>query len=231
MGPQKTPQEATENKAEKDRYCYRICRRGETPWTLRQPPDLTGASFAEKRSLMATGIAMGNETPSSFLHATTSLTKVMLVFGERRTLYSHWLVRWPKDIPGVECANFADKAADRQRWLSEVDGDTALIERCIKTARSYVQKDKEIVFLQHPGQSNVGWWDADTKTWWSSKWVHPQLRLDQGSEDTAPSQLKATATARSASVGQVAIGSMYWVLRTTSPATTPTPPPECNMME
>ena len=174
---------------------------------------------------MATGIAMGNEQPSSFLHASTSLTKVLLVFGERRTLYSHWLVRWPKEIAGVEVANFADKAADRQRWLAEVDGDSELIERCIKTARSYVQKDKEIVSVQHPGQNNVEWWDAETNTWRSSKFIPKQLRLDQASEDTAPSQLKTTAKARAKSVGQVAFGSMYLGLKDNITSYNPNPTP------
>ena len=174
---------------------------------------------------MATGIALGNEQPSSFLHASTSLTKVLLVFGERSTLYSHWLVRWPKVLPGVEVANFADKAADRDRWLSEIDGDSELIERCIKTARSYVQREKEIVFLQHPGQNNVEWWGAEASTWRSSKFIPQQLRLDQASETTATSQLGATAKARAKSVGQVAFGSMYLGLKDNITSYNPNPTP------
>jgi hypothetical protein len=101
---------------------------------------------------------------SPFLHATRSLKKVFMIFGERRHLYSHFLVRWPRSMPDVEMADFED-IATRQRWFSESEQDSALLENCVRACRNYTEKDSEIVYFQRPSLEDVEWWDAVGKVW------------------------------------------------------------------
>jgi hypothetical protein len=88
----------------KDYYVYCICRKCEMPWNLRLPIDVSGSQFLEQRALLLHAIAHGNaeDTPSCFLHISGSLNKALKIFQERETLYSSWLVRWPKELVGVE---------------------------------------------------------------------------------------------------------------------------------
>ena len=104
MGPKRAPLNATECKDAKGAFVYRLCRIGETPWTLRQPQDLSNASFSELRALLVSAIAMGNQQAhtSVFLHSTSSLGKIQKILDERRSLYTNWLVRWPKHLKNVD---------------------------------------------------------------------------------------------------------------------------------
>ena len=207
-GPASGPDCATEGKADANKFVYRILRRGESPWTLRQPCDMAALGFKEKRALMVMALGMGNSSghTSPFLHTSSSLRKCLVVFRERNGLYSNWLVRWPKEIPGVECINFAEHVADRMTWLSADDGDSDLIEECIRRARAYVVKDLEIVYLQLPGQRNVEWWDTEAMKWRTSKEVPTCFKLSVQATDCGD---KPAETPRAASVDKVVLGPIY----------------------
>ena len=75
----------------------------ENPWELRQPPRHTHElSKKQLRGMVLAAVANGNDPqmPSPFLHATDSIAVIRQLLGERRWLYSNWLVRWPKDCGG-----------------------------------------------------------------------------------------------------------------------------------
>jgi len=169
MGPKHAPLNATECKDAKGAFVYRLCRIGETPWTLRQPQDLSNASFSELRALLVSAIAMGNQQAhtSVFLHSTSSLGKIQKILDERRSLYTNWLVRWPMHLKNVDKADFETRG-DRLKWLSEEMTDSKLLDNCVQTARGYVDKDSEVVFFQHPGQRNVEWWNEEERLWMAS---------------------------------------------------------------
>ena len=143
IGPASPPDIAFETKAEANKFVYRICRRGESPWTLRQVSDVAALSFKEQRVLMAMALGMGNSAghTSPFLHTSSSLSSCLKVFRERHALYSNRLVRWLITIPGVECVNFGVKSASTVRWLTMEVDDSKFIEECIRLARFYTEKD------------------------------------------------------------------------------------------
>ena len=166
MGPQKSPTCATPQEVKGGPpYAYRICRKGENPWRLRNPQTklLDTLSFAEQRVRMLTAVATGNNlrSPSPFLHASGSLRKTLRIFGERRSLYSHWLVRFPKT---KDCIDFGD-GAQRRKWFSDAGGDSSLLAVYVRRCRSYTEKDSELVYLRCPDLADVEWWDEATKTW------------------------------------------------------------------
>lgn len=147
-------------------YAYRILRKGETPWMLRVPGDCSGLDFLEKRALLVTAVATGNnpQKPSPFLHATRNLRKALLIHSERRHLYSNFLVRWPRKLPNVEMVDFQEKGQP-QRWLFERDEDSALVAEAVFTTRAYTEKDSEIVYFGQPPSELVEWWDEEHLTW------------------------------------------------------------------
>ena len=170
MGPKVAPLRATEKKDEKGKWCYRILRKHEKPWELRDPLDYTALSQQKLRALVLTAVAFGNEDKwtSQFLHGTCALSTVLRIFGERRKLYSHWLVRWPRFCTsGDKPAMMIDfeTNVDKKKWLSEHDNDSALLEEAVKIARSYVQKDKEVVYLQRPDEHLIQVWDEESLLW------------------------------------------------------------------
>ena len=86
------------------------------------------------------------------------------------------------------------------------DGDSKLIEECIRLARFYTEKDKEIVYLQNPGLCNVEWWDAEGMVWRSSKDVPTWFKLSVQATDCGD---KPAVTPRAASVDKVVLGQIY----------------------
>lgn len=166
LGPRERPLCATALAPVSEYYAYRICRKGEHPWDLRRPVDCAGLSFMETRALVVTAVATGNDParPSCFLHATRKLRKALLIFGERGHLYSHFLVRWPKQLVGVTMADF-ERLGERQKWFFEHDEDSAYLAECVRLCRNYTEKDSEIVYFDRPAQHLVEWWDEDGKTW------------------------------------------------------------------
>ena len=94
-------------------------------------------------------------------------------------------------------------------WLSMEDGDSKLIEECIRRARFYVVKDMEIVYLQLPGQRNVEWWDTEAMKWRSSKEIPTFFKFSVQVADCGD---KPAETSRAASVDKVVLGPIYKVL-------------------
>ena len=162
-GPAEAPYQATEEGDGKS-YVYRVLRRYENPWEMREPPD-TDIADDEFRALLVTAIAHGNDLQgaSPFLHTTANLSKAIRIVQERRPLYSNWLCRWKKTCTEHRI-DFCDKK-DQQKWLSEHDDDNELIRDAVKSCRSYVQKYAEVVYLRHLGDANVTWWDEFHKKW------------------------------------------------------------------
>ena len=141
--PQQRPTGATVAVEQaKGYYVYRICRKGENPWNLRLPTDISGFHFVEQRALLVHAIAHGNaeDTPSCFLHTSCKLKNALKIFQEREHLYSSWLVRWPKDLVGVDKISFENHII-RAKWYSKCEGDTGLVieqcRRCIEIQRSF----------------------------------------------------------------------------------------------
>lgn len=167
LGPEEAPNCAVASQSKgAPEYAYRICRRGENPWALREPADLAGMTFQEQRALLVTAVATGNNParPSPFLHASRSLRKVLLIWGERRHLYSNFLVRWPRKMEDVVAADF-ENIGTRQRWFHESDSDSALLADCVSRCHNYTEKDSEIVYFSRPRLEKVQWWDAVGKVW------------------------------------------------------------------
>jgi hypothetical protein len=111
---------------------------------------MAGMTFLEKRALLVTAVATGNDLArtSPFLHASRSLKRVLMLWSERRHLYGNFVVRWPRKIADVEMADF-EAIASRQRWFPKttqtvpcwqiVSGDVATTLR--KTAKSCTSAD------------------------------------------------------------------------------------------
>ena len=163
LGPAEAPYQAVEA-GNGNQYVYRVLRAFESPWKMRIPPDVR-LSHSEMRGMLVVAIAYGNEPGESspFLHTTASLKKAIRIVQERKSLYSHWLTRWKKNC--VEERVDFETSADKQKWLSENDSDSELLRQAVMTCRSYVQKDSEIVYMRHPGDSNIEWWDEVHKQW------------------------------------------------------------------
>ena len=162
LGPAEAPYHATET-GDGKQFVYRVLRYGESPWRMRIPP-MVDLVHSEMRALLVTAIAHGNDEQeqSLFLHTTASLTKAIRIRQERRSLYSNWLTRWKKNCV-EERVDFETKA-DKLKWLSENDNDSELVRQAVMICRSYVQKDSEIVYLRHPGNNNIEWWEKIDKT-------------------------------------------------------------------
>ena len=178
LGPPDPPQNATERKEDRGKFVYRILRKGETPWKMRQCPDTTVFSKQELRATLLSCLACGNQPQwtSIFLHCTGSLSTVTRIFGERRRLYSHWLVRWPKFATcGGKPASYIDFDSNvhRVQWLSEEDYDNDLSEEAVRICRKYVTKDKEVIFLQNPDDHLIDVWDEEALMWKSIREVLP----------------------------------------------------------
>ena len=163
LGPAEAPYHATET-GDGKQFVYRVLRAGESPWRMRIPP-MVDLEHKEMRALLVTEIAHGTEEQqhSPFLHTTASLKKAIRIVQERKSLYSHWLTRWKKNC--VEERVDFETSADKQKWLSEDDNDSEFMRQAVMTCRSYVQTDSEIVYMRHPGDSNIEWWDEVQKQW------------------------------------------------------------------
>ena len=104
---------------------------GENPWELRQPPGHIGElSKKQLRAMVLAAVAMGNDPqmPSALLHATGSIPVIRKLLGERRWLYSNWLVRWPKVLHDVPYIEFGDKKLYTNWWLDDWDSDTEFLQ-------------------------------------------------------------------------------------------------------
>ena len=198
-GPHDPPYSATEDQhhACHKKFVYRVCRKGETPWSLRQPPaSILSMGEDAIRALMLQAVATGNQKDSCFLHSTSSLKKVILLSQERRHLYCNWLVRWPRKSTGAKVADF-DEAVDRHKWLSESQDDSRMLQEWLRTCRSYVLKDSEQVWMQHPGTDNVEWWDQKNRMWKTLK-ERPLMSVKKEAiSSTAKSQSTASASCSS----------------------------------
>ena len=161
LGPAEAPYQATETGNGKQ-FVYRVLRAGESPWRMRIPP-MVDLEHKEMRALLVTEIAHGTEEQeqSPFLHTTASLKKAIRIKQERGSLYSNWLTRWKRNCV-EELVDFETKA-DRQKWLYENDNDSELVRQAVMTCRSYVQTDSEIVYMRHPGDRSIEWWDEVKK--------------------------------------------------------------------
>ena len=166
MGPKVTPTAAQLTGSDQRAWAYRICRQGENPWQLRDPPLMKDLPEPQLRVLILSAIGTGNQasTPSPFLHATRSLKKAVWIFSERRALYSNWLVRWPKWGEDSDCLDF-EKSAVRYKWLSEADSDNSLLRNYMDKARAYTEKDSELLYFRRPDLGDVQWWDEEGKSW------------------------------------------------------------------
>jgi hypothetical protein len=145
-------------------FLYRVCRKGETPWALRRPPDVSGLSERELRAMVLPAIAYGNDPArqSPLLHCTITVKKAQAILGERRHLYSNWLCRWPKVCPGMA---IIDLSYPSLKLLDQLPDDTAFLEECVLEVRRYTIKDKEVVVLNYPPKEQVEWWDEEAKKW------------------------------------------------------------------
>ena len=127
-----------------------MCRKGgETPWTLRSPPDFSMLDRRGIRVLMLESVACGNTQESPFLHGTLGLPRVLKIIEERRHIYTNWLVRWPLDEKGDAVINLSNRE-HQQAWLQEEDGDTDLVMEWVAHCRKYAAKDQEVVQLRKP---------------------------------------------------------------------------------
>lgn len=193
MGPKVTPTAAQVTETPDKKYAYRICRQGENPWQLRDPPLMRDLPDAELRVLILSAIGTGNQasSPSPFLHATRSLKKALWIFSERRALYSHWLVRWPKWGKDSDCLDFEEPAV-RHRWLSEAYSDNVLLRNYLDKARAYTEKDSELLYFRRPDLGDVEWWDEENKSWVDSllsaksQWWMTQLVAGMAKREDAP---------------------------------------------
>jgi len=163
MGPTEVPHNVVQHGSGKDCFHYRVCRKFENPWQLRDPPDLSDMPFLEQRAIVLSAISQGNlpRFPSPFLHATRSLRRCWFIFCERRSLYSHWIVRWPKS---KDCLDF-EAPGIKNKYFAERDGDTSLIAALATKCLSYTAKDSEVVYMHRPDMSEVDWWDETTMSW------------------------------------------------------------------
>ena len=168
-GPPASPASAIEQFGD---WAYRACRMGETPWNLRKVPShVLELTRKQLRGMVLSAVAMGNDPqhPSPFLHATDSIAVIRKLLGERRWLYSNWLVRWRQDCGGKPAhINFQDD----KEWgwiLADSDDDTDLLQECVQKARGYVAKDRELVYLTSIPLKDIDWWCEETKQWQSAE--------------------------------------------------------------
>jgi len=145
---------------------------GENPWNLRKVPShVLELTPKQLRGMVLSAVAMGNDPqhPSPFLHATDSIAVIRKLLGERRWLYSNWLVRWRQDCGGKPGhINFQDD----KEWgwiLADSDDDTDLLQECVQKARGYVAKDRELVYLTSIPLKDIDWWCEETKQWQSAE--------------------------------------------------------------
>ncbi len=147
-------------------WVHRMCRHGqETPWTLRQPVDVSGMSRAALRVLSISACAAGNVAPSPFLHTTTPLNHSLYIDSERRHLYNSWLVRWPFNHPAISQYEI-DFATGGHHYFNEENGDSHLLQDSIIHSRQFTVKDKEVVYTKQPPFDLIEWWDADANKSW-----------------------------------------------------------------
>ena len=185
------PTNAIVEKGPADGWLYRVLRKGEVPWALRDPPSTEGLDEVELSALVLPAVTLGNQPQhtSPFLHATVSLSKAISIILERRHLYSNWLVRWPKVLPGIK---LIDLTVDRTRhqWLGPKPGDTALLEECCRVARSFSDKDQEVIVCSRPSLRHIMWWNASGGRW------EQTMDYYKGDVDAAVSQALQVALGR-----------------------------------
>jgi hypothetical protein len=212
MGPESTPTCA--KTATSQNLSYRICRKGENPWQLRDPAVTEHLPRAEMRALLLSAVAIGNnpKRPSPFLHATRVLRKALSIFGERRQLYSHWLVRWP--YSAEDSIDF-ENIGMRNKWFGEDDSDSSLLQEYRHKCLSYTEKDSEQVYLRRPALENIEWWDEDSKSWHnclatalSQKWMS-FLASDKVGERQASEVLQAASSSSSCEVSPFQAGPTF----------------------
>ena len=192
LGPAEAPYQAIETGNGKQ-YVYRVLRAFESPWAMRIPPNVD-LVHSEMPVMLVMAIAHGNEEheQSPFLHTTASLKKAIRIVQERKSLYSNWLTRWKKNC--VEERVDFETGADRQKWLSENDNDSELVRQAVMTCRGYVQKDSEIVYMRHPGDRNIEWWDEKQKKSENSMKFHQPSRLRREARNRIEQCQKSAAT-------------------------------------
>ena len=87
-----------------------------------------------------------------------------MLLAERRWLYSNWLVRWPRVIADIPHIDFLDK----KTWgylLDDWESDTDFLQECVREARVYVSKDRELIYTKRIPHCYVDWWCEHTHQW------------------------------------------------------------------
>ena len=161
-------------------------RKGETPWNLRNPPDTNRLEFKELRSVLLPAIAFGNQKQhtSPFLHTTVGVGVAWRIFGERRQLYSNYLVRIDREkLTGIGIIDLAPNK-NGKKYLSDFDDDTGFLKQCAELARTYAVKDREVILLSRPKFEAIEYWDEEGKCWRSAA----EARLKYSKATTASSQ-------------------------------------------
>jgi hypothetical protein len=165
QGPTEMPLNAVHEPSKKP-WLYRVLRRGEFPWELRNPPETKDLSKEAFLDLLVSAVALGNnpEHTSPFLHTTTSLGRATMLLQERRHLYSNWLVRFPMVIEGIDIVDLST-VHGMQIYLQEKSSDSALLQSCVGIVRSYAEKDREVVVLRRPPLDRIDVWDQTERAW------------------------------------------------------------------
>ena len=116
---------------------------GENPWKLQKVPShVLELTPKQLRGMVLSAVAMGNDPQhtSPLLHATDSIAVIIKMLGERRWLYSNWLVRWHRGCGGKPaCIDFRDHTEWGWILVESVD-DTDFLRECLQKARGYATK-------------------------------------------------------------------------------------------
>ena len=95
-------------------WIYRCLRKGEEPWNIRNPLDLSGCERKEIRAVLLEAVSVGNVKTSPFLHGTRKLDAAKFLRRERAGMYNNWLIRWPM-TNDKQVIDLSDGAAQSQR--------------------------------------------------------------------------------------------------------------------
>ena len=153
-------------------WLYRVLRCGETPQSLRSPPqwlrDCVDGDPPKFRTELILALSRGNTRTSPFLHFTRSLVRACWLHAERRHLYSHNLVRVKAAaMAGPLLLDFTPGNKGRQ-WLAEWssdDLDDREFTENLGRARGFFEKDREVVLLVRPVIDHIEYFDRAERRW------------------------------------------------------------------
>ena len=102
------------------------------------------------------------------MHTTVGVGVAWRIFGERRQLYSNYLVRIDREkLTGVGIIDLAP-SKNGKKYLSDFDDDTAFLTQCAELARTYAMKDREVILLSRPKLDAIEYWDEEGQCWRSA---------------------------------------------------------------